>query len=249
MPVLEIDFSRFSRGRGFFKFNNSLINDYEYVKLIEDTIREVTIQYAEDIYNKDFLKNATPEQLQMVVSTIDPQLFLEVLLFEIRGKTISHCAWKKKSKNGAQNLALHRLQLAEIESDREPDNRELRRQLDIAREEVENHNRQAAEGAQLRAKTQWHVEGEKPSKFFCNLEKHNAVQKYIPELKVKDTDGKDKLVTDQKKVEQEIFDFYQTLYKSHEAELKTSTIDQFLGKNNFTISVLYFFIITSLSYI
>ena len=232
MPVLEIDFSRFSRGRGFFKFNNSLINDYEYVKLIEDTIREVTIQYAEDIYNKDFLKNATPEQLQMVVSTIDPQLFLEVLLFEIRGKTISHCAWKKKCKNGAQNLALHRLQLAEIDSDREPDNRELRRQLDIAREEVENHNRQAAEGAQLRAKTQWHVEGEKPSKFFCNLEKHNAVQKYIPELKVKDTDGKDKLVTDQKKVEQEIFDFYQTLYKSHETKLKTVTIDQFLGKDN-----------------
>ena len=178
-----------------------LTNDHEYVNLIRETIREVTIQYAEDIYDINYLRKATPEQLQAVVSTIDPQLFLEVLLLEIRGKTISHCAWKKKCRNGAQSLAIHRLQLAEVDSDKAPENTELRRQLDLARLEVENHNREAAEGAQCRARTQWQVEGEKPSKYFCNLEKFNALQKYIPQLKIKDREGKDQVVTDQKNVE------------------------------------------------
>ena len=41
MPTLDIDFSRFVRGRGFFKFNNSLLTDSEYVKLIRETIQKV----------------------------------------------------------------------------------------------------------------------------------------------------------------------------------------------------------------
>ena len=104
---LDIDFSKFQRGRGFFKFNNSLCKDADYVNLILEAIKNVTILYAEDIYDTNFLKSASPEELQNVICTIDPQLFLESLLLEIRGKTISYCAWKKKSKNAAQNLAIH----------------------------------------------------------------------------------------------------------------------------------------------
>ena len=77
MPVLGIDFSRFQRGRGFFKFNNTLINDPEYVKIVTDSIKAVTIQYAEDIYDRNFLENASPEQLQSTILTINQQLFLE----------------------------------------------------------------------------------------------------------------------------------------------------------------------------
>ena len=232
MPILDIDFSRFQRGKGFFKFNNSLIHDKEYVTLITNAIRDVTIQYAEDIYDEAFLKTASPEQLQSLVLTINPQLFLECLLLEIRGKTISYCAWKKKCKNGAQNLALHRLELAEVNSDREPDNEGLRRHLDQAREEVENFNKQEAEGAQCRARAQWQVDGEKPSKFFCNLEKYNALQKYIPMLNVKDEVGRDKTVTEQNDVDKEIFKFYQKLYKSQESQVKTSTIEEFLSPDD-----------------
>ena len=131
----------------------------------------VTIQYAEDIYDQDFLDNASPEQLQSVILTINPQLFLECLLLEIRGKTIAYCARQKKLRNGAQNLAIHRLELAEVNSDKEPDNIELKRQLDIAREEVEEHNKRVTEGVQCRARVRWQVEGEKPSRYICSLEK------------------------------------------------------------------------------
>ena len=107
-------------------------------------------------------------------------------MLEIRGKTIAYCARLKKVRNGAQNLAIHRLELAEVNSDKEPDSMELKRQLDIAREEVEEHNKRVTEGVQCRARVQWQVEGERPSRYFCSLEKYNALQKYIPQLKIKD---------------------------------------------------------------
>ena len=37
---VEIDFSKFKRGKGFFKFNNSLNRDKEYVDLIHNTIKD-----------------------------------------------------------------------------------------------------------------------------------------------------------------------------------------------------------------
>ena len=232
MPVLDIDFSKFQRGRGFFKFNNSLLKDVEYVKMITEAIRDVTTLYAEDIYTQTYLKHATPEQLQTVICTISPQLFLECLLLEIRGKTIGYCAWKKKCKNGAQNIALHRLELAEINSDKNPDSDDFRRQLDLAREEVEKFAKKDADGVQCRARVQWQVDGEKPSRFFCNLEKYNAMQKYIPQLKVKDEKGAESLITEQKKIDLEIYKFYQKLYKSQESEVKILTIDEFLENKN-----------------
>ena len=79
IQTLDIDFSKFSRGRGFFKFNNSLIKDLEYVTLVNDVTREVATKYAEDIYEPNFLQIASPEQIQNLTFTINPQLFLECL--------------------------------------------------------------------------------------------------------------------------------------------------------------------------
>ena len=43
---LEIDFSKFQRGKGFWKFNKSLLGDPAYVNLIKTTIKRVIAQYA-----------------------------------------------------------------------------------------------------------------------------------------------------------------------------------------------------------
>ena len=40
------------------------------------------------------------------------------------------------------------------------------------------------QGAFIRARTKYQVDGEKPTKLFCSMEKHNSVQKYIPKLNV-----------------------------------------------------------------
>ena len=54
------------------------------------------------VYNADFFKdNLNNDQLQFTVSH---QLFLEVLLMEIRGKTISYSSYKKKKRKKKKNL-------------------------------------------------------------------------------------------------------------------------------------------------
>ena len=227
----DIDFSKFRRGKGFFKFNNSLIKDQEYIDLIHNTIRDTVMLYAEDIYDTKYLQSASPEQLRELVMTINPQLFLETLLLEIRGKTMGYCAWKKKRKQEAQKIAFHRLEIAEMVSDMNPTNEDLKNQLQQARSEVDHFMEEENEAAQCRAKLKWHIEGEKPSKFFCSLEKHNGIQKYIPKLKVNDPQGISKILTNQLEIEQEIFNFYQKLYTSQENQIKCLTIEGFLDQD------------------
>ena len=162
--------------------------------------------------------------------TINPQLFLECLLLEIRGKTIEYSARKKKSKNEAQKLAIHRLEIAEIASDNNPTSDDLKRELDIAKKAVEEFAKIESEGAYCRSRAKWQVEGEKPSKFFCNLEKFNALQKYIPELKIKNAKNEEIIIKEQKDIDKELYKFYQNLYRSQESSIDSSvTIEKFLG--------------------
>ena len=227
---IDIDFSRFRKGKGFFKFNNSLVKDPEYIKLIHDTIKKTTAFYAEDIYDATFLENATPEQLQTLILTVNPQLFLETLLLEIRGKTIWYCSWSKKKKQEALKLASHRLEVAEMISDQAPTNEEFRNQLDHARAEVAQLIEEETEAAMSRARVRWQIEGEKPSKYFCSLEKYNAAQKYIPKLTIKKQGEPNKTISGQSAIEYEIFSFYQKLYRTQESKIKSTSIEEFLGK-------------------
>ena len=51
--------------------------------------------------------------------------------------------------------------------------------LQVKKNDLEVINEYQAQGAFIRAKSRYKVEGERPTQLFCSLEKHNAVQKYI----------------------------------------------------------------------
>ena len=87
---------------------------------------------------------------------------------------------------------------------RYPNNKDHKAALDLARAEVEEFSKLDAEGAFCRSRLEWQVEGERPSKLFCNLEKFNAVQKYIPELKVTKENGEQHHIKDQRLIKQRI---------------------------------------------
>ena len=61
---IEIDFSRFQRGRGFWKLNNSLLCDTEYVIMVKDVIKRVTCQYAIIDNDENYFDNCSDEELQ-----------------------------------------------------------------------------------------------------------------------------------------------------------------------------------------
>ena len=93
MIILNISFTPFKKGKSFWKHNNSLLKDIDYLTLIKNKIEAVKEQYALPIYKTDSIKYIPNNELQF---TINDQLFLETLLMEIRGKSISYSSFKKK---------------------------------------------------------------------------------------------------------------------------------------------------------
>ena len=93
--LLDISFVHFKKGNPLWKHNNALLHDSEYLKVINDKINEVKKQYALQVYNLENIKDIPDDQIQF---TINDQLFLETLLMELRGKSISYSCYKKKEK-------------------------------------------------------------------------------------------------------------------------------------------------------
>lgn len=91
--VLYCKINNLKRGRGFWKFNNSLLTDKDYVNIVKKTINDVKIQYSCPVYNADNVLNIDNDTIQF---TIKDQTFMDILLTDIRGKTISYATFKKQ---------------------------------------------------------------------------------------------------------------------------------------------------------
>ena len=94
--VLELQFTNFNQGKGYWKHNNSLLSDKDYLKIINKRISEIKAQYALPVYNFDDINNIPVKDIQF---TINDQLFLDVLLMELRRTAISYSSHKNKLKN------------------------------------------------------------------------------------------------------------------------------------------------------
>ena len=108
--LLEVDFAKFKRGRGFWKFNNSLLKDTKYVEMIKNLIKKVVFQYSSNNYENvendliQFLSVQSPESLQTLNLSINPELFLDTLLMEVRGATIKYSAKKNEITKQGNNF-------------------------------------------------------------------------------------------------------------------------------------------------
>ena len=76
-------------------------------------------------------------------------------------------------------------------------------------------------GLMLRAHTQWLSEGEKPSKYFCSLEKHYYTEKTIRKLVKQNGQS----LTDQKEILEETRNFYANLFKNRVSDLNEDNIE------------------------
>ena len=225
IPSIELDFRNFERGRGYWKFNNSLLKDPEYVSIVKESIKSVLKVYCMDDFTDNDVDEASPEQLQAIPCAINDQLLFDMLQLEIRGNTIKYAAAKKREKSMTVKMLCHRLEELEAKSgNNTPDSTIL---LESTRSELEAIFKADAEGAAIRARANYKLDGEKASKLFCNLEKYNGTQKFIPQL-VKHLSGSNITLTKQSEIEGEIKHFYQKLYSNQDHNI-TETIESFLG--------------------
>ena len=196
--VLSFQINDFKRGKGLWKFNNSLLRDMEYIKVVKECIQRVKEQYMLPIYNLEYII----ENEQNLEFQISDQLFLETLLMEIRGKTISYSSYKKKQNN----LREHNLE-NEIKHLEEEEPLDLEK-INEKKLELENFRKEKIQGIMIRAKIKWAEEGEKPTRYFCSLESRNFVNKTIP--KVQQENGN--VITSQEEILKEVQHFYSNLY-------------------------------------
>ena len=108
-----------------------MLHDTNYIEIIKGVIKRVVYQYSPknvdilvnnstDLYNQ-FLSVQTPESLQTLNPEINPELFLDTLLMEIRGATIKYCSEKKKRRKLNEQLLMSDIELLEKQVQNNPD--------------------------------------------------------------------------------------------------------------------------------
>ena len=207
MIILDISFVQFQKGKPLWKHNNSLLNDKDYIEIINNKIDEVKKQYALPVYNMDQIDNIPDDQIQFV---INDQLFLETLLMELRGKSISFSSYKKKTLEKKEKELISSIEY--LEGNLSSANLD---EIEILKEELQNIRKNKMQGFLVRARAKIIEDNEKPTNFFCNLEKHNYTSKIIPKLET----NNGKIVTDQHEILNETKIFYEDLYASKDSQL------------------------------
>ena len=143
MIILDISFVQFQKGKPFWKHNNSLLNDKDYIEIINNKIDKVKKQYALPVYNMDQINNIPGDQIQFV---INDQLFLETLLMELRGKSISFSSYKKKASEKKEKELISSIEY--LEGNLSSANLD---EIEILKEELQNVRKSKMQGFLVRA--------------------------------------------------------------------------------------------------
>jgi hypothetical protein len=179
-------------GRGFWRFDPSLLASEEFKEEIERTIEET----------------ATNNQ------TAEPPLLWETIKSSIRGT----CVWYKSKRNKIKDKTIENLEKSiqdleckeAMENLEEEEMNENGKKLEEQKHQLQEHVEEKGRWETARFKGIIHGMDEKPNKFFLNQGKTIGSNKCIKRL----TTDSGMEITDQKEILNEEKRFYQTLYKS-----------------------------------
>ena len=188
---LAIIICKFQQGKGVWKFNCSLLKDKDYMVKINNAIDEEQLKYS---------INDPKEKMQNVISH---SLFLEVLLLRLRGETIKYSTTQKKLNISKENSLMKQIEDLERKNDQNLDF-----EIDSKKRELEKLREEKMNGIRIRSRVKWLKEGEKPTKYFCNMEKFNYTEKTIRRL----NKGNGKIIFDQRSILEETGAFYKRLF-------------------------------------
>ena len=207
------------KSKTYWKFNNSLLYNFDFVKEVKESILKIKQQYAALAYNFDNINSIDNEMFETV---INKQLFLEMLLLEIRNTTISFSSALKKKEREKEKDLEHAISIMEKES--QEDNYDRIIEL---KEELQEIRGKRMRGMLIRSRARWIEDGEKASKYFCNLENRNFVSKRMTSV----INDKGDEITEGEQIRAEVFDFYKLLYSSKEHIIENVDLDILLDEN------------------
>ena len=162
------------------------------------------MNYAVPVYNPVSINNLPDECINFIIT--DSQV-LEVLLCQIRGEPIKFSAMLKKTTCQKESKLVKEIVILERKA-----NVDNQSELADKKKELESIRAEKLKGNMIRSRAKWLSQGEKPSKYFCALEKHLYMEKTIRKLVTDDG----KVIHDQTKILEEVKTFYQNLFRSRE---------------------------------
>lgn len=189
------------RGPGFWRFNNSLLIDKDYVEMICKKIPEYAFKY----------KKVT-----------DKGLLWEMIKMEIRASTILFSKRKAKQKRDEEKELLetfNRLQ----EQIRLNFDEATKAEMDRVKIKLAKIVARKTQGAMVRSRARWYEFGEKNSKYFLNLEKRNHKKKHITSLKKEDGS----IQRDPKEILEEEEEFFKKIYETKNTSPETDSFKHF----------------------
>ena len=176
-----------ARGRGFWKFNLSLLHDIEYVTQLKELIAHAANGYQ----NRQ-----------------DPISLWELLKIEIRSFTVPYCIEKnRRNRKLEKDLHVRYAHLFEIIHSNVALSEAVQNDFYNVKRELENIELERTRGIILRSKVQWTEEGEKNTSYFLRLEKNNYCYRLITKLQVED-----ETISEPSRILEEGKLFYQRLY-------------------------------------
>ena len=190
--------NEFSRGPGLWKFNNTLLEDENYKILIEFYYPQILVKYRE---------------------VEDKQILWELIKMELRLKTIKYSKEKRFKLKSEENILQEELQKLDNKiCNNDAFDTETLEKYEAAKAKLKKIHDTRGKEAMFRSKAKWFEQGEKPTKYFFNLEKNNYEKKLIREIKLENGE----IISNSAQVNKEIEDFYSKMYTSKITNNNTS---------------------------
>ena len=190
-----------TRGKTFWKFNNSLTSNDDYVEKMKNQISETICMLDQD-------------------KITDKHLRWGFLKYEIRKFTINFSKKRVKEENKDRNFLEKELKKLEKSQNNLQTN-----EYDLGcKQKLQNICTKKVNGIRIRSKCNWYENGKKSIKFFLNLEKYRATQGCLRTV----IENKKEL-NDSQQINDALYNFYQTLFKE-KLSISEEYIQSFLDK-------------------
>ena len=195
------------KGPGHWKFNNSLVNDVNFINKMQDLINKVSSNFNE---------------------FDDPRINFEFLKYKIRNFAREYSINKAKEKKSRREFL--EKECVRLETKYATDSsEETYQQHEKAKEELEKIYDYITEGIILRSKATFYDEGEKHSKYFLSLEKSNKIKSSLRKLKW--SEQSNEVTTDPKCIMAELKKYYSELYTPRSLKTETECMDYLQSLN------------------
>lgn len=208
MVTLTLKFGQSVNRNTFWKFNSSLLKDRKYLEEVNFEIDRIIDEYAAIPYVRENIFKIPKDELSL---TVPDDVFLDFLLMKVRSKTIGYATMKKKISNEEEKELEKNMQALE---ENENKGVEDLRKLKNIQKKLKEIREKRIDGVILRSRARWIVNGERVTRYFCNMEKRHYISKNMARLIGRDGS----VIADNEGLLTEVKHFYEKLYSERPVE-------------------------------